>query len=275
MHKKLILVIIFLAYTLASRTVSASGAQILVSGAMGNPGDVVAITVSVANNPGIAAFSLYLDFDNNMLLPIDIQPSGALSTGTFTSNLHFITGSAINELDTISAVWYRTSNIQTDGALYTVRFRIKAGAYGAIPLTLGYTIGNQNGERLTVNVQDGRIVAGDWTGEPFITGITGFNFTSGNGGAISGSIDYNIKNNTGSPFDVYVFLAIYDAMGKLIYTDINNRTITTGDNAGSFDDIDILGAGNDDYMIKIFCLDSFYQMRPLSLPAKAGFSKSV
>jgi transcription elongation GreA/GreB family factor len=101
----------------------------------GHPGDEVSVTVSLANNPGLATFTLNLNFDKSKLQPVSITQGAALTVGSIVSNIQ--SGLDPAQLDYVSAVWYNTTNTTANGVLYTVKFKIKDGlGDGVIPLTL-------------------------------------------------------------------------------------------------------------------------------------------
>ncbi|MDR3288646.1 MAG: chitobiase/beta-hexosaminidase C-terminal domain-containing protein, partial [Peptococcaceae bacterium] len=101
----------------------------------GHPGDEVSVTVSLANNPGLATFTLNLNFDKSKLQPVSITQGAALTVGSIVSNIQ--SGLDLTQLDYVSAVWYNTTNTTANGVLYTVKFKIKDGlGDGVTPLTL-------------------------------------------------------------------------------------------------------------------------------------------
>jgi hypothetical protein len=102
-------------------------------------GAEVDISVSISDNTGIATFSLKLNFDKTKLEPISIIKNGTL-TGNLTSNIN--QGGDLANLNYITAYWVNPSNINNNGILYTLRFKVKSGVVGNIPLTLSYSVGD-------------------------------------------------------------------------------------------------------------------------------------
>jgi hypothetical protein len=142
---------------LAADEISDSG--ITVGSVAGNPGETVDVSVSLAHNPGIAAFVLRLNYDASMLTPISIIQGPALHIGSITSNLQ--AGGDPTKLNFVSAVWINSSDFTGDGVIYTVTFAISQYASGNIPLTLTYNpddIVNQNLENIRVAITNGNIL---------------------------------------------------------------------------------------------------------------------
>jgi len=80
-------------------------------------------TVSISNNPGIAAYNLLLEFDSGMLTPISITEGAALQGMVFTSNVTGSDEERLTELNGVTAVWASAENNYGNGVLFTVLFR--------------------------------------------------------------------------------------------------------------------------------------------------------
>jgi hypothetical protein len=102
-------------------------------------GAEVDISVSISDNPGIATFNLKVNFDKTKLEPMSITKNETLA-GNLTSNIN--QGGDLSNLNYITAYWVNPSNINTNGILYTVRFKVKSSVVGNIPLTLTYSVGD-------------------------------------------------------------------------------------------------------------------------------------
>ena len=94
-------------------------AKFTVANVTAQPGGYADVTVSVADNPGIASFVIGLKFDSSLLTPVSITPNSALISG-ITSNLN--SGSTIT--DTVTAVYSDANGFNDDGVLYTIRFKV-------------------------------------------------------------------------------------------------------------------------------------------------------
>ncbi|MBE6689140.1 MAG: hypothetical protein E7588_07695 [Ruminococcaceae bacterium] len=92
------------------------------------------------DNPGIAGFSLNMLFDKEKLTPVAIETGEAFSGKNITSNIQL--SQDLSALDSVSAVWIGTSDVKTDGILYTVIFKINDSAEGNTELSLYYKNGN-------------------------------------------------------------------------------------------------------------------------------------
>jgi uncharacterized protein YjdB len=114
---------------------------VTVGAVTGKAGDEVDVTVTLANNPGIASFTFKLNFDKTKLQPVSITKGAAL-TGNITSNIN-APGIDLTALDFVSATWTDASNFSGNGVLYTVKFKIKDTVQEcAVPLTLVYEEGD-------------------------------------------------------------------------------------------------------------------------------------
>jgi hypothetical protein len=102
----------------------------------GHPGEEVDITVSLANNPGLAGFVLDLNFDNTKLTPVSITRGAVISGDMFNSNLNDA-GVDLSMLTSVTAAWFNASNVTENGVVFTVRFKIKETVTDeTIPITI-------------------------------------------------------------------------------------------------------------------------------------------
>ncbi|MDR1061408.1 MAG: S-layer homology domain-containing protein [Clostridiales bacterium] len=150
--------------SLAVPTLAATGAgagfYIAVGSAEGRPGEHVDVDVSFSGNPGVAAFVFRLNYDPSKLAPVSIAPGEALGAGDITSNVQ--SGADLSRTGFVSAVWVSPSDFLNDGVVCTVRFAIREGASGNIPLSLTYEAGgivNQNYEDVAALIINGNVTA--------------------------------------------------------------------------------------------------------------------
>ncbi|MDR1298729.1 MAG: S-layer homology domain-containing protein [Oscillospiraceae bacterium] len=148
----------------------AAGFVITVGSAEAAPGGYADITVSFEGNPGIAAFALGLRYDAAKLEPVSFVSGAALDVGVMTSNIQAEGGAKDGY---VSAVWVNASDCAGDGAAFTVRFKVPAGAGGVIPISAEIDpdgIVNQKfeevgakaiGGAVTVIARDGTSTAGE------------------------------------------------------------------------------------------------------------------
>jgi hypothetical protein len=132
--------------------------RIAVGAGDADPGGVAEVSVSFSHNPGIAAFSLRMDYDSAILTPVSIARGAVLDVGSVTSNLQSESDSS--KLAFVSAVWVNPSNFTGDGVIYTVKFKIHESASGNIPVTVSYEAGgivNQNYEDIEARIENGNI----------------------------------------------------------------------------------------------------------------------
>ena len=94
------------------------------SGGTARPGETVAATVNVTENPGLASLRLFLQYDPAVLTLTDVQDGGLIGTGTFTPG---------NDLTAVPyTVLWNDALAQTDhtgtGTLVTFVFTVNADA---------------------------------------------------------------------------------------------------------------------------------------------------
>lgn len=102
--------------------------------------DTLIADVLAEDNPGIAGFSINMNFDKTKLTPVTLETGDALKGYSVTSNIHIEDN--LEKLSHVSAVWINTSNQKNNGVLYTVVFDVKDCAEGTTELTLEYEEGN-------------------------------------------------------------------------------------------------------------------------------------
>ena len=103
-------------------------------------GDYVDIPITITNNPGIAGFSLTINYDKEKLIPVAIEKSDMLIDGNFASNLDETEdGSGLNQ---VTATWSDTDLITEDGTLFNIMFVVNDNvAVGeTLPVEISYDI---------------------------------------------------------------------------------------------------------------------------------------
>ena len=123
-------------------------------------GETVPFSVSLNNNPGVAGFHIYLDYDQDVLTPtvdtdgaILIQKGNAATKGALLAS-ETQTGCQIQ--------WYHSENITTDGVLFTLSFVVNENAnLEEYPISLRYaeedTV-NASGEQVSLLCTAGSVV---------------------------------------------------------------------------------------------------------------------
>ena len=96
--------------------------------------DTVVAEVIVEDNPGIAGYSLLMDFDKSKLVPVSVEQGTAVAGMGVISNVHLVED--LTTLDAVSAVMASTTSMRKNGVMFTVVFDIKDGATGEVELSL-------------------------------------------------------------------------------------------------------------------------------------------
>lgn len=86
------------------------------------PGQSIAIPVKIENNLGIMGFLMFVKYDVEVLEPVSVAKGEVIPDGTtFDDNCTMASG------DTFKILWAGIDEIDTDGCLYTLNFRVKEG----------------------------------------------------------------------------------------------------------------------------------------------------
>jgi hypothetical protein len=133
------------------------GFTIAAGSAEGRTGELIDIPVSFTGNPGVAAFSLKLNYDGTKLTPVSVSQGEALTDGSLVSNIQAEDGA---EQGYVSAVWVNAADFTGDGAVFTVRFKITGEPGDMITVALEFAsdgIVNQNLEEVAAKIADGAV----------------------------------------------------------------------------------------------------------------------
>lgn len=139
---------------------SAAGAPtVSISSGQVEPGETVTLTVSIEDNPGLAACMIYVYYDTSVFT---VNPqSGVRAAGDFASSGNVIGNSIATAKangrydgaagkDGVLALWYNGSGLNTDGdgAMLTVKMTAKnSAANGSYPVSIGYSTENTRNEK--------------------------------------------------------------------------------------------------------------------------------
>ena len=134
-------------------------ADIVVGTVIGQAGKEVTVPVRIANNPGIAALNIQINYDRTKLTPVTIELGSALGVGTVTSNIQ--QGGEMSRFDFVTAYWDNPANVTGNGDLVNVTFKVAEGLEDQlIPVTVSYNSGeiiNQNYETVDFNLIGGGV----------------------------------------------------------------------------------------------------------------------
>lgn len=93
------------------------------------------VTATIPENPGFAACSLNLKYDNTKIRPVKITNSEIVSTDSLTSNIQQ-SAPTVAELTSASVFFVNATDVTASGILFTMEFEILEGASGETELTL-------------------------------------------------------------------------------------------------------------------------------------------
>lgn len=235
----------------------------------GKVNGTVDVSVRIENNPGIATFSLRLNFDNTKLVPISINTGSVVLPDQITSNIQSM--SDLSTLSFVSAFWVSPTDVVQDGTLYTVTFRVKQGAAEYADFGIDYRAGSIANSRLmaipyesvkhTLHIDD--LVS-------LTVEIKNMSLRAQNN-TIQGDIDIKVTNHSSSVKYGDLFIAVYDSAHWLIWTTIiQNRPFAPGENSVRATGLSIENTNGSAYSVNIMCWDHVKPMRPLALPCNAN-----
>lgn len=116
------------AYTKAS---AEDNLKIYLDAGYGGENDITEVELKIANNSGISAYSIRVDFDPGVLEFVDAEQGDAISSGTFYPNGEY-------SEDCVRLVWSDSHNRTGDGTLAVLRFKTADGtAETKTALTVG------------------------------------------------------------------------------------------------------------------------------------------
>lgn len=133
---------------------NAGSTSISVGTVDGKAGQTVTVPVSISGNPGIAGYSLKVDFDTNALT-LNSMTAGSLISGNGTFSVN-------NEAHIVN--WYTVDNMTGNGELLKLSFTVKEGvAEGTIPVSVSLNDGldsnlsNEDGIAVPVTISSGGV----------------------------------------------------------------------------------------------------------------------
>lgn len=118
-------------------------------------GSQLVASVSVAGNPGLAAFNIQLNYDNTKIQPVEITDSELVDPYVIASNIQQ-GPEVIPTLTYATAFYANPSDFTGDGVLFTMTFNILEGAAGETEITLECGEGantNQNFDDIVFTLQ--------------------------------------------------------------------------------------------------------------------------
>jgi len=115
-------------------------------------GQMVAIEISIKNNPGVKGFTINLPFDSENLEIASIDAEALETLGyVYLSD---------DKTSSVNLTWLAPENdmLTADGKLFTITFKTKYDTPGGeIPLLLSGIIGDRMGDELSVDFKSGAI----------------------------------------------------------------------------------------------------------------------
>lgn len=124
----------------------------------GNAGETVSIPITVKQNAGIAAYRFQVSYDTSILTFISAENGHNFSEGSLVSN--YIQNEKVLLLN-----WYSIKNVNNDGTVVSLNFKIAENANGKYKLLLKCLpedIVNESLEMVNFNIENGEISTVDY-----------------------------------------------------------------------------------------------------------------
>jgi uncharacterized protein YjdB len=109
------------------KVVQLSNAAFVVSNSRGTVDSSFETTVQLVKNPGIAAFTLAVQYDSAAMTPVSVTADELLKNGTLSYNA---------ENGVLHVTWYSAQDAQGDGLAFTITWQ--AVSSGSYPITLSF-----------------------------------------------------------------------------------------------------------------------------------------
>lgn len=132
------------------------GPSLIVSDATVEIGGEVYVNVAINKNPGISGFVVDLEYDKQLLKPIEVVQGDLISQGLFNSNFEPQVNDGI-----LKTTWFDVADIKSDGELFAVKFRVLSSEKTKTPISIKYqegNIANQSLENVTLNLVDAKVI---------------------------------------------------------------------------------------------------------------------
>jgi hypothetical protein len=114
------------------------------------------VNVAINKNPGISGFVVDLEYDKQLLKPIEVVQGDLISQGLFNSNFEPQVNDGI-----LKTTWFDVADIKSDGELFAVKFRVLSSEKTKTPISIKYqegNIANQSLENVTLNLVDAKVI---------------------------------------------------------------------------------------------------------------------
>lgn len=217
---------------ISTASISSKGrSRITVGNCVAQPGEYVEVPITIESNTGIAGFNFNLSFDHKYLTPVSIKEGNIIGNG-ITSNIPEDENDS-QPLESLAFQWNEAENIEADGLLCTVEFKVNDGVEQgkSVPLRLSYDkadpvcyISGSSIEDSNIKIKNGKISIGN---EPVFEQqsyeINNASISLADGTMIEelpkkGDFDVSIEfqESTDTFVPANMLLATYDAKGRLI-----------------------------------------------------------
>ncbi len=113
----------------------------------------VDVPIYIKNNHGIMGFRMNVAYDSSVLEAVSVTKGALLSNGSFDNNIGIVPGN-------IKVIWNNTGDVNDNGLLYTLRFKVLDNSITELPLSIMYSQAdtyNEKWEDVALNIDIGAI----------------------------------------------------------------------------------------------------------------------
>lgn len=147
----LVLCLILCISTVFTVSYAASKNRVYAAEITAKPGDEIEIPIQISNNSGFMGIALVFSYDSSAMTPISAKRGSIVTSGLFDDSIE------TSQSNEFKVIWCGSDNIQRDGNLCTLKFKINDSASGEYKLTISFEQNNtydNNYKPVKLNCED-------------------------------------------------------------------------------------------------------------------------
>lgn len=267
--KKLLGIVIISAFCLGINLTVSAESTVISSSDISVSDDMVTISVAIKNNTGIAAGKILMEYDENVLEPVEAIKSTVLSEVMYFTSSTDDENSDISDLGgNMTVSWVNASDLKGDGDLYTCTFRMKEQTNTTINLSAENSIVNMNGKNVVCLCESIDITSQASDDTTNTTGDIEVSFGSSSlksvNSTVSGDVTAVIYNGESDNIKSNIFIAVYDSNMTLIAVQLKEVQLKSGLNEITFNNLSANVSVLGECSAKLILWSSIDDMEPLA-----------
>ncbi len=126
--------VILTSFYVSPKVVKAAAAiQFYAEDVTAKPGEEIEVPVKIKGNTGIMGFDIDVQYDKNVLTPVDEVTKSDLLAGSFENGVKVALD---NNADSFNVLWAGTDNMTEDGVVFTLKFQVSDQASDSTSISL-------------------------------------------------------------------------------------------------------------------------------------------